>query len=79
MNLLNKTEEAKALLKAGKFKESLTIIKTFRFGFTKEEKRCIQIAHESLHGHDQFYRSLGIDTDKELDRCYRLLVDKYLL
>ncbi len=79
MNLLNKTEEAKALLKAGKFKEALSIIKTFRFGFTKEDKRSIEIAYECLCGHDQFYSSIGIDTDKEIERCYRLIVDKYLL
>lgn len=57
MNLCNKTEKAKALLKAGKFKEALSIIKTFRFGFTKEEKRSIEIAYECLSGHEQFYSS----------------------
>lgn len=78
MSLYNKTEEAKALLKAGKFKEALSIIKTFRFGFTKEEKRSIEIAYECLSGHDQFYSSIGIDTDKEIEKVSLLLTDKYL-
>lgn len=78
MSLCNKTEEAKALLKAGKFKEALSIIKTFRLGYTKEEKRSIEIAYESLSGHEQFYKSIGIDTDKEIEKVSLLLTDKYL-
>lgn len=78
MNLCNKTEKAKTLLKAGKFKEALSIIKTFRFGFTKEEKRSIEIAYECLSGHEQFYSSIGIDTDKEIEKVSFLLTDKYL-
>jgi hypothetical protein len=78
MNLCNKTEDAKALLKAGKFKEALSIIKVFRFGFTKEEKRSIEIAYEGLNGHEQFYKSIGIDTDKEIEKVSLLLTDKYL-
>ena len=50
----------------------------FRLDFSKEEKRSIDIAYESLNGHDKFYRSLGIDTDKEIERTRQLLADKYL-
>lgn len=75
---LTKTERAKALLSAGRFKEALAIIKTFRLGFTKAEKRSIEIAYESLNGHEQFYRSLGIDTGKEIEETRQLLADKYL-
>ena len=78
MNLDKKTDKAKALLKAGCFKEALAIIKTFRLGFSKEEKRSIQIAYESLSGHEQFYRSLGIDVDKVQKDAYQLLIDRYL-
>lgn len=78
MSLCNKTEEAKALLKEGKIKEALSIIKTFRLGFTKEEKRSIEIAYECLSGHGHFYSSIGIDTDKEIEKVSLLLTDKYL-
>lgn len=79
MSLCNKTEEARTLLKSGNFLKALAIVKTFRLGFSKEEKRSIQIACESLSGHEQFYRSLDIDTDKEIERARRLLTDKYFV
>lgn len=78
MNLGKKTDKAKAFLKAGRFKESLAIIKTFRLGFSKEERRSIQIAYESLSGHEQFYRTLGIDVDKVIEETRQLLAGKYL-
>lgn len=78
MNLCNKTEKAKALLKEGKFKEALSIIKTFRFGFTKEEKRSIEIAYECLSGHELFYKSIGIDKNEEIEKVSLLLTKKYL-
>lgn len=73
-----KVDKVKYLLAAEAFQEALTIVKTFRFGFSKEEKRSIQIAYESLSGHDQFYRSLGIDTEKLIRETRQLLADKYL-
>lgn len=73
-----KVDKVKSLLAAGAFQKALTIVKTFRIGFSKEEKRSIDIAYESLNGHDKFYRSLGIDTDKEIKRTRQLLADKYL-
>ncbi len=77
MSLYRKTEKAKALLKAGEFLKALAIIKTFRLGFTKVEKRSIEIAYECLSGHEVFYLSLGIDVDKEIERTRQLLADKY--
>ena len=78
MSLCRKTEKAKILLRTGELQKALSIIKTFRFGFSKEEKRSIQIAYESLSGHDHFYRSLGIDTEKLIRETRQLLADKYL-
>ena len=72
-----KTGKVRSLLKAGELLKALSIIKTFRLGFTKEEKRSIQIAYESLNGHEQFYQLLGIDTEKEIERTRQLLADKY--
>ena len=78
MNLCKKTDKAKALLKSGRFKGALSIIKTFSLGFTKTEKRSIEIAYESLLGRDKFYQSIGIDTNKEIEKARQLLSDKYL-
>lgn len=85
MSLYKKTDIVRALLKAGHFKDALTILKTFRFGFNKEEKRSIQIAHETLSGHGDFYRQLGINVDEiiedtkkcSLTNIYDLIVIKF--
>lgn len=78
MNLDKKTDKARVLLKAGRFEEALAIIKTFRLGFNKEEKRSIQIAHETLSGHGDFYRQLGIKVDEIIEDTKKMLIDKYL-
>lgn len=73
-----KVDKVKSLLAAGAFQKALTIVKTFRIGFTKDEKRSIEIAYESLLGRDKFYQSIGIDTNKEIEKARQLLSDKYL-
>lgn len=73
-----KVDKVKSLLVTGDFQKALTIVKTFRIGFSKEEKRSIEIAHEVLTGNERFYQALGIDTEKELERTRQLLSDKYL-
>lgn len=73
-----KVDKVKSLLAAGAFQKALTIVKTFRIGFTKEEKRSIEIAYESLLGRDKFYQSIGIDTNKEIEKARQILSDKYL-
>lgn len=73
-----KVDKVKSLSAAGAFQKALTIVKTFRIGFTKDEKRSIEIAYESLLGRDKFYQSIGIDTNKEIEKARQLLSDKYL-
>ena len=74
-----KTSKAVELFRNGKVKEALGIFSTFRIGFSKEEKRAIEIAHESMTGKEAFYRSLGIDVDEQyrvavvaINRMYKL-------
>lgn len=50
-----KTNKVISLLRAGNLKEALLIFRTFRIGFTKEERRILQIANESLFGNAVFY------------------------
>lgn len=73
-----KTEKAISLFKSGCLKEALAIFRTFRIGFTKEERRTLQIAYESLTGNDDFYKQLGIDTSDEIDKSRTILCSKYL-
>ena len=39
-----KVDKVKSLLVVGDFQKALTIVKTFRIGFSKDEKRSIDIA-----------------------------------
>jgi hypothetical protein len=71
-----KTNKAMLLFDDGKIKESLKIFATFRSGFTVEEKRCIEIAAETLSGHNAFYESLGIDTNECLEKA-KIAVKRY--
>lgn len=74
---MNKTEKALGLLRKGKFAEALAIIKTFRIGFTKDEHRTIEIAHESLTGHSAFYENIGIDTQLCISKAREIIRNKY--
>lgn len=73
-----KTNKAISLLRSGDFKAALAIFCTFRVGFTKEERRTLQIAKESLSGNENFYRQIGIDTGREIERSKEILELKYL-
>ncbi len=73
-----KTSKAISLLRRGDFKASLAIFCTFRMGFTKEEQRTLKIASESLSGNSSFYRQLGIDIDKEIEKSKSIITSKYL-
>lgn len=73
-----KTSKAVALLKDGRMREALAVFRTFRMGFSKEERRTIQIASETLNGCGSIYRQLGIDTDSVLEEARVILAHKYL-
>ena len=73
-----KVDKVKFLLAAGDFQKALAIVKTFRIGFSKEEKRSIEIAHEVLTGNERFYQALGIDTEKAIRSAHKILTDKFL-
>ena len=73
-----KTEQAVLLLKAGEWAKALNIIKTFRLGFTKDEKRTIEIASDTLNGNGKLYRDIGIDVAEVVFKCKELLKKRYL-
>lgn len=72
-----KTEKAIRLFNSGCFKESLSVFKTFKIGFTKDEKRIIQIASDSLSGNTSFYKQIGIDTDDMIIKSVEIIKEKY--
>ena len=73
-----KTQKAVCLLKAGNLKGALKIFRTFRVGFSSDEKRTIGIACECLCGNDGFYSSLGVDCCKMVDEAVAIVRSKYL-
>lgn len=73
-----KTEKAVNLFQSGCLKEALAIFRTFRIGFTKEERRILQIASESITGNSGFYRQIGIDTDSMIMKSKEIITEKYL-
>lgn len=77
LRTMNKTDKAIGLLREGRLKEALAIIKTFRIDFTKEEHRTIEIAHESLVGHSSFYENIGIDTQLCISKTQEIVRNKY--
>lgn len=72
-----KTKQATDLFHSGEYKKALRIFKTFKIGFTKDEKRSIEIAHEYLTGKGSFYSSLGIDVENELKKAKEVISKKY--
>ena len=71
-----KTDKARRFFKTGDYKSCLRILKTFRIGFSKEEKRIIEIAYECLSGKDSFYRQLGIDVSASINQG-EIIAGKY--
>lgn len=73
-----KTNKAVLLFRSGQLKEALAIFRTFKIGFTNDERRTLQIASESLSGNSLFYQQLGIDTAKEIEKSKSILISRYL-
>ena len=72
-----KTSKAVKMFNQGLLKESLSIFKTFRIGFTKEEKRTLEIASDCLNGRSSFYQQLGIDVNMEILKSKSIIQLKY--
>lgn len=76
--LITKTEQAKSFLKNGDLKSCLRILKTFRVGISKNDKRSIEIGYECLSGNDNFYRQIGVDIQNEISKS-RDIATRYFL
>lgn len=72
-----KTEQAKELFSSGKRIDAMKIFKTFKLGFTPDERRTIQIAYESQVGNRNFYTKLGIDTETVWKDAIQIIRNKY--
>ena len=75
---ISKTAQGVQKLKDGDLKGALSIFSTFKYDFTRDERRIMRIAYESLCGHGAFYQSLGIDASQMIADAAAILYDKYL-
>lgn len=74
-----KTSQAINLFSNGYVTRALRIFKTFKIGFTKEEKEKIEIAYECMTGRESFYLSLQVDTSNIKEQAIQLIKEKYNL
>lgn len=74
-----KTSKAVELWKQGYKVEALAIFKTFKLGFSKEEKDTITIAHEMQTLGSKFYEMLGYDSKEVMQEAICIIEEKYKL
>ncbi len=68
-----KTSKLKSHFSLGRTKDAYAILKTFKMGLTKDDKRVIEIAYECLTGKESFYKQLGLDTCAIQKKAYDVL------
>ncbi len=71
-----KTETAIRHFLQGEIGKTLKIFSKFH-GFSKEERRCLQIASDCYSGNRAFYESLGIDVEKILSEATSYIEKRY--
>lgn len=72
-----KTNKAIELYRSGNIKGAISIIATFKIGFTKDELNTIKTAHECMSGLECFYKSIGIDVESVKQRAISIIEEKY--
>lgn len=59
----SKTDIVKEYVAKGNLTKAIQLAASFRIGFTKEEKRIMEIAKDVIAGRGKFYAQLGIDVE----------------
>lgn len=70
-----KTEIAVEYWKELNIKAALKIASEFRIGITEAERKQIKLGYECIV-HEDFYRQLGKDIEKEIDRAMEIFFNK---
>lgn len=71
--MVTKTEQLREFWNKGNIKKALSIFKTFKIGISKEDKRTVEIAYETLTGKGNFYTSIGIDTEAKCNEANQIV------
>lgn len=72
----HKSEQVKELVAAGDYKKALSIAKSFKIGFTKEQQSTMTRAYECIV-HPDFYKQIGTDIDKAIEAGVELIKQVY--
>lgn len=74
---MTKTQIALAAIQNGDTAKCFSILKTFRLGFTKEEKRTLEMASDIAHGLGRIYLQLGYNTCEITEKARMIVKNKY--
>jgi hypothetical protein len=72
-----KTEKAKELFTNGSTVSALKIFRTFKIGFTEDERRILNIAYESRTENEKFYQDIGVNTNTIWQQAKEIIRQKY--
>lgn len=75
--MVTKTAQAIQLMREGKVAKALSIFKTFKMSFDKDERRTIQIASEVMNGMAKFYIGLGYNVEQLQTEAIAIVNKKY--
>lgn len=75
--MIKKTDRAREAFRAGDYKTSLRLAKTFRLGLNADERAALVRAYECIV-HPEFYRSIGKDPETEIERGLRVFEEKIM-
>lgn len=73
----SKTEKVISFLQSRDYKGALAIARGFKVGFTKGERRILQIASDVENGNDRIYIQIGINVTEIVNNAKRLLIERY--
>lgn len=75
--MINKTQKALDYWKNKEYAKALSIFAKFRLGFSKEEKRTLEIAHDIHQGRGKFYEQLGYNLKTVCSNAHEILLHHY--
>ena len=71
-----KSDSVRDLVASGQYKKALLIAKEFRLGITKDDSDAMKRGYECIV-HPEFYKQLGMDTDRIAQKGVETLVRLY--
>ena len=71
-----KSDTVRRLVSEGDYKNALRIAKGFRLGISKEDSDAMSRGYECIV-HRDFYRQIGIDTQKAVEKAVEIVRKLY--